>query len=114
MTEKDRELQSLRRELDWLMQSKAIRSMAEKDESGNHKNNIRGLDTCIQTLPARARAAEARQKTLETEAQTLRAENICLRRRIEALVDNPSPSLVTAIPVPAADTSDERNWPLYG
>ena len=45
MTKKDKEIQELRRELDWLMQSEAIRSIAEKDEFGNHKNNIKGLDT---------------------------------------------------------------------
>lgn len=113
MTKEDKEIQELRRELDWLMQSEAIRSIAEKDEFGNHKNNIKGLDTCIQTLHARARKAEASLKAAEAEAQTLRAENMLLRRQIESLADPPACEYHEPHPQDA-DPDDERRFPLFG
>lgn len=79
MTEKDKEIQELRAELDWLMQSEAVRSMSKKDEKGNHKYDIRGLDRCIKELHRRALEAE---KT----AQTAQAEATLYRRRIEAMM----------------------------
>lgn len=79
MTEKDKEIQELRAELDWLMQSEAVRSMSQKDEKGNHKFDIRGLDRCIKELHRRALEAE---KT----AQTAQAEATLYRRRIEAMM----------------------------
>lgn len=113
MTSEQLELASLRREVAWLMQSDAVKSMAEKDENGKHKYNIKGLDDCIQTLHARARKAEARLKEVETEAQLLRAENINLRRRIEALADPPSCEYHEPHPQDA-DPDDERRFPLFG
>lgn len=113
MTKKDKEIQELRRELDWLMQSEAIRSIAEKDEFGNHKNNIKGLDTCIQTLHARARKAEADRKESQAEAKTLRAENTLLRRQIEAIADPPVSEYHEPHPQDA-DPDDERRFPLFG
>lgn len=113
MTKEEKEIQELRRELDWLMQSEAIRSIAEKDEFGNHKNNIKGLDTCIQTLHTRARKAEARLKEVETEAQLLRAENLNLRRKLEALADAPASEYHEPHPQDA-DPDDERRFPLFG
>ena len=116
MTSEQLELASLRREIAWLMQSDAVKSMAEKDENGKHKYNIKGLDECIQTLHVRARKAEARLKEVETEAQLLRAENINLRRRIEALADPPAVGTSIAHPSPETDpsTDDERRFPLFG
>lgn len=116
MTKEEKEIQELRRELDWLMQSEAIRSIAEKDEFGNHKNNIKGLDTCIQTLHTRARKAEASLKAAQAEAQTLRAENVRLRRQIEALADAAAVGTSIARPSPETDpsTDDERRFPLFG
>lgn len=113
MTKEEKEIQELRRELDWLMQSEAIRSISEKDEFGNHKNNIKGLDTCIQTLHARARKAEASLKAAQAEAQTLRAENVRLRRQIEALTDAPASEYHEPHPQDA-DPDDERRFPLFG
>lgn len=113
MTKEEKETQELRRELDWLMQSEAVRSIAEKDEFGNHKNNIKGLDTCIQTLHARARKAEARLKELENEAQLLRAENLSLRRQIEAMADAPASEYHKPHPQDAVP-DDERRFPLFG
>lgn len=79
MTEKDKEIQELRAELDWLMQSEAVRSMSQKDEKGNHKYDICGLDRCIKELHRRALEAEKK-------AQTARAEATLYRRRIEAMM----------------------------
>ena len=79
MTEKDKEIQELRAELDWLMQSEAVRSMSQKDEKGNHKFDIRGLDRCIKELHRRALEAEKK-------AQTAQAEATLYRRRIEAMM----------------------------
>lgn len=106
MTKEEKETQELRRELDWLMQSEAVRSIAEKDEFGNHKNNIKGLDTCIQTLHARARKAEARLKEVENEAQRL-------RRQIEAMADAPASEYHEPHPQDA-DPDDERRFPIFG
>lgn len=79
MTEKDKEIQELRAELDWLMQSEAVRSMSQKDAKGNHKYDIRGLDRCIKELHRRALEAEK-------AAQTAQAEATLYRRRIEAMM----------------------------
>ena len=113
MTSEQLELASLRREIAWLMQSDAVKSMSEKDENGKHKYNIKGLDDCIQTLHARARKAEARLKEVETEAQLLRAENINLRRQIEALAD-PTASEYHEPHPQDADPDDERRFPIFG
>lgn len=78
MTEKDKEIQELRRELAWLLRSEAVRSMYQKDAKGRHLRDICGLDRCIKEL--HRRAAEAERK-----AQSLEAENLWYRRRIEAL-----------------------------
>lgn len=114
MTSEQLELASLRRELAWLMQSEAIKSMSQKDENGKHKYNIKGLDDCIQTLHARARKAEARLKEVETEAQLLRAENLNLRRQIEAIADPPPVGEGLAPPASSDQSSDEGRFPLYG
>lgn len=126
MTSEQMELASLRREIAWLMQSEAVRSMSEKDENGSHKYNIKGLDNCIQTLHSRARKAETRLKEVETEAQLLRAENLNLRRQIEAIADSTPSSgsltegAVSGVSRPpltegvSTSTDDERRFPLYG
>lgn len=125
MTSEQLELASLRREVAWLMQSDAVKSMAEKDENGKHKYNIKGLDECIQTLHVRARKAEARLKEVEKEAQLLREENINLRRRIEAIADPPAKTSPVQGEVSAAvsrkaddggvvPSDDERRFPLFG
>lgn len=113
MTAEQLELASLRREVAWLMQSEAVKSMSEKDENGKHKYNIKGLDDCIQTLHNRARKAETRLKEVETEAQLLRAENLNLRRQIEALADPPA-SEYHEPHQQDADTDDERRFPIFG
>ena len=81
MTSEQLELASLRRELAWLMQSEAVRSMSQKDENGKHKYNIKGLDDCIQTLHKRALSAEAKLSALNADLMALRSENMRLRRR---------------------------------
>lgn len=113
MTSEQLELASLRRELAWLMQSEAIKSMSQKDENGKHKYNIKGLDDCIQTLHARARKAEARLKEVEKEAQLLRAENLNLRRQIEAIADPPVCEYHEPHPQDA-DPDDEGRFPIFG
>lgn len=110
MTEKDKEIQELRAELDWLMQSEAVRSMAQKDEKGNHKYDIRGLDRCIKELHKRALEAEKK-------AQTAQAEATLYRRQVEALVDPPAETAKAweyHEPHPSdADLDDERRFPVF-
>ena len=81
MTPTEIQIRKLQEELDWLMQSEAIRSMAEKDEKGCHKYDIRGLDRCIKTLHARLKEAEKK-------AQEFQAEAVLYRRKIEAMMDD--------------------------
>lgn len=125
MTSEQLELASLRRELAWLMQSEAIRSMSQKDENGKHKYNIKGLDDCIQTLHKRALSAESKLSAANTELIALRSENMRLRRQIEAIADPPpsSGSLaegagsgVSRPPLTegVSPSSDEGRFPLYG
>ncbi len=125
MTSEQLELASLRREIAWLMQSEAVKSMSQKDENGKHKYNIKGLDNCIQTLHNRASKAETRLKEVETEAQLLRAENLNLRRQIEAIADPPAKTSPVQGEVSAAvsrkaddggvvPSDDERRFPLFG
>lgn len=90
MTSEQLELASLRRELAWLMQSEAVKSMSQKDENGKHKYNIKGLDDCIQTLHKRALSAESKLSAANTELIALRSENMRLRRQIEAIADPPA------------------------
>lgn len=112
MTSEQLELASLRRELAWLMQSEAVRSMSQKDENGKHKYNIKGLDDCIQTLHKRALSAEAKLSAANTELIALRSENMRLRRQIEAIAD-PPPVGEGLAPPAVAPSSDERRFPLY-
>lgn len=122
MTSEQLELASLRRELGWLMQSEAIKSMSQKDENGKHKYNIKGLDDCIQTLHKRALSAEAKLSAANTELMALRAENVRLRRQIEAIADPPIMSSPARGGVTAAcgsdggvsPSSDERRFPIFG
>lgn len=81
MSQTELQIKKLQEELDWLMQSEAIRSMSQKDEHGNHKYDICGLDRCIKTLHARAKAAEKK-------AQEFQAQVVLYRRQIEALMDD--------------------------
>lgn len=113
MTSEQLELASLRRELAWLMQSEAIKSMSQKDENGKHKYNIKGLDDCIQTLHKRALSAEAKLSAANTELIALRSENMRLRRQIEALADPPSCEYHEPHPQDA-DPDDERRFPIFG
>lgn len=121
MTSEQLELASLRRELAWLMQSEAIRSMSQKDENGKHKYNIKGLDNCIQTLHKRALSAESKLSAANTELIALRSENMRLRRQIEAIADPPAMASPERGGVAAAcggdggvsPSSDERRFPLY-
>ena len=125
MTSEQLELASLRREITWLMQSDAVKSMAEKDENGKHKYNIKGLDDCIQTLHKRAISAESKLSAANTELIALRSENMRLRRQIEAIADPPPSSgslaegAVSGVSRPpltegVSPSSDERRFPLYG
>ena len=113
MTSEQLELASLRRELAWLMQSEAIKSMSAKDENGKHKYNIKGLDDCIQTLHKRALSAEAKLSAANTDLMALRAENVRLRRQIEAIADPPPVGEALAPPA-VAPSSDERRFPIFG
>lgn len=113
MTSEQLELASLRRELAWLMQSEAVRSMSQKDENGKHKYNIKGLDDCIQTLHKRALSAESKLSALNADLMALRAENMRLRRQIEAIAD-PPPVGEGLAPPAVVPSSDERRFPLYG
>lgn len=125
MTSEQLDLASLRRELAWLMQSEAVRSMSQKDENGKHKYNIKGLDDCIQTLHKRALSAESKLSALNVDLMALRAENVRLRRQIEAIADPPPSSgslaegAVSGVSRPpltegVSPSSDERRFPLYG
>lgn len=125
MTSKQLEFASLRRELNWLMQSEAIKSMSQKDENGKHKYNIKGLDDCIQTLHKRALSAEAKLSALNADLMALRAENVRLRRQIEAIADPPAKTSPVQGEVSAAvsrkaddgevvPSSDERRFPIFG
>lgn len=113
MTSEQLELASLRRELAWLMQSEAVRSMSQKDENGKHKYNIKGLDDCIQTLHKRALSAESKLSAANTELIALRSENMRLRRQIEAIAD-PPPVGEGLAPPAVVPSSDEGRFPLYG
>lgn len=112
MTSEQLELASLRRELNWLMQSEAIRSMSQKDENGKHKYNIKGLDDCIQTLHKRALSAEAKLSALNADLMALRAENMRLRRQIEAIADPPAMASPAMGGVTAAGGGDEGVAPF--
>ena len=122
MTSEQLELASLRRELAWLMQSEAIKSMSAKDENGKHKYNIKGLDDCIQTLHKRALSAESKLSAANTDLMAIRAENVRLRRQIEAIADPPIMSSPARGGVAADDSgdgvatpsSDERRFPIFG
>ena len=114
MTSEQLELASLRRELAWLMQSEAVKSMSQKDENGKHKYNIKGLDDCIQTLHKRALSAEAKLSAANTDLMALRAENVRLRRQIEAIADPPPVGEGLAPPASSDPSSDERRFPIYG
>lgn len=122
MTSEQLELASLRREMAWLMQSEAVRSMSQKDENGKHKYNIKGLDDCIQTLHKRALSAESKLSAANTELIALRSENMRLRRQIEAIADPPamaSPARGGGTAVNGGDervspSSDEGRFPIFG
>lgn len=125
MTSEQLELASLRRELAWLMQSEAVRSMSQKDENGKHKYNINGLDDCIQTLHKRAISAESKLSAANTELIALRSENMRLRRQIEAIADPPPSSgsltegAVSGVSRPpltegVSPSSDEGRFPIFG
>ena len=113
MTSEQLELASLRRELAWLMQSEAIKSMSAKDENGKHKYNIKGLDDCIQTLHKRALSAESKLSAANTDLMALRAENVRLRRQIEAIAD-PPPVGEGLAPPAVVPSSDEGRFPIFG
>lgn len=78
MNAKDREIQELRADLEWLMRSETVARFAEKDSFGRHINDIGGIDRCVLTLAAREK--EAKQKLMAAEAEIVR-----LRRQIESL-----------------------------
>lgn len=113
MTSEQLELASLRRELAWLMQSEAVKSMSQKDENGKHKYNIKGLDDCIQTLHKRALSAESKLTAANTELIALRSENMRLRRQIEAIAD-PPPVEEGIAPPAVVPSSDEGRFPIFG
>lgn len=112
MTSEQLELASLRRELGWLMQSEAIKSMSQKDENGKHKYNIKGLDDCIQTLHKRALSAESKLSAANTELMSLLAENVRLRRQIEAIADPPAMASPASGGGTAVNGGDEGVAPL--
>lgn len=114
MTSEQLELASLRRELAWLMQSEAVKSMSQKDENGKHKYNIKGLDDCIQTLHKRALSAESKLSAANTELIALRSENMRLRRQIEAIADPPPVGEGLAPPASSDPSSDEGRFPIFG
>ncbi len=79
MTEKDKEIQELRRDLQWLLQSETIREIFVKDSRGFHKYDIKGLDRTIKNLHDLAREAEQKRAAAESEC-------VQLRRQIEAIL----------------------------
>lgn len=85
MTEKDREIQELRRTLrkiradyEYLTQSETVQFYLRKNAAGEYVNDIAALDRGIRELHARCRKAE-------NEAQSCRAEAVYYRRKTEAL-----------------------------
>ena len=85
MTEKDREIQELRRanlrmqaERDYLMQSETVQYYLRKNDKGGFLNDITALDRGIKNLHTRCREAER-------EAQLAKSEAVYYRRKTEAL-----------------------------
>ena len=85
MTEKDRELQELRRtnlrlqtERDYLTRSETVQYYLRKNDKGEFLNDITALDRGIRDLHTRCREAEK-------NAQTYMAEAVYYRRKAEAL-----------------------------
>lgn len=85
MTEKDREIQELRRtnlrlqaERDHLMQSQTIQYYLRRNDKGEFLNDVLALDRGIRDLHTRCREAEK-------NAQTCMAEAVYYRRKAEAL-----------------------------
>lgn len=85
MTEKDMEIQELRRrvkcleeESEYLKQSETVQYYLRVDENGQRLNDIAALDRGIRELHDRCRKAEK-------DAQTYMAEAVLYRRKYEAL-----------------------------
>lgn len=85
MTEKDREIQELRRtvskikwDYEYLTQSETVRFYLQKNAKGEFIHDISALDRGIRDLHARCRKAEK-------EAQSSKAEAVYYRRKTEDL-----------------------------
>lgn len=79
MTEQDREIQSLRRDMEYLMRSETVRYYLEKDTRGtSFLHDISTLDRGIRDLHTRARNAER-------AAQRHMSDAVLYRRKYEAL-----------------------------
>lgn len=85
MTEKDLEIQNLRRtnlkmqaERDYLLRSETVQYYLRKNAQGGFLNDITALDRGIKELHTRCRKAEK-------EAQLAKSEAVLYRRKIEAL-----------------------------
>ena len=85
MTEKDREIQQLRRDIErirqdyeYLTQSETVRYYLKRGVNGEYLNDIRALDRGIRELHARCQKAEK-------EAQLSKTEAVFYRRKAEAL-----------------------------
>lgn len=78
MTEKDKEIQDLRRELEYMRRSETCLYYLQTDARGNFIHDIVTLDRGIKDLYRRCLEAER-------EAQLARAEAVLYRRKYEAL-----------------------------
>lgn len=78
MTEKDKEIQDLRRELEYLRRSETVLYYLQTDARGNFIHDIHALDRGIRDLYKRCREAERK-------AQIYMAESVEYRRKCEAL-----------------------------
>lgn len=78
MTEKDKEIQDLRRELEYLRRSETVLYYLQTDAKDHFIHDIHALDRGIRDLHKRCREAERK-------AQIYMAEAVEYRRKFEAL-----------------------------
>ncbi len=78
MTEKDKEIQEMRRELEYLRRSETVLYYLQTDSKENFIHDIHALDRGIRDLYRRCREAEK-------QAQLNMAEAVRYRRMVEAL-----------------------------
>lgn len=112
MTEKDREIQELRRtvqrikaDFEYLSKSETVQYYLRKNAAGEYVSDIMALDRGIRELHTRCRKAEK-------EAQLSKSEAVFYRRKYEALENVRREEEENRFPLFCSDArSDENEYP---